>query len=308
MRSSGGRFAATPARGIAAAIGLGMLLTSCSAAEPVSSGQVGDQRAATQRSAAQEWVPGTVVPHTGELHRQEPNREPNRESRPRPGRDSGGEPRGDVVVLDPGHNGANAANLDRIEREVPNGRGARKQCNSTGTSAADGYPEHAFNFAVAQQVRRQLTDRGVHVVLTRSADDGVGPCVDERAAIGNRNHADAVVSIHADGSATDASGFHVIYSDPPLNDAQRTAAPGLARAMVAGMAATGLPKADYIASADGLDGRADLAGLNLSTVPAVLVECGNMRNPDEAAAMSTAEGHQRYAAAITRGVLRYLDR
>ncbi|MBB3663214.1 MULTISPECIES: N-acetylmuramoyl-L-alanine amidase [Prauserella salsuginis group] len=304
MRSSGGRFATASARGVVAAIGIGMLATACSAAEPASSGQVGDQRAATQRSA----VVSTERNATGEPDRAPDGQAQGRQSRAAPGRDSGREPRGDVVVLDPGHNGGNGANLDRIERQVPNGRGARKQCNSTGTSTADGYPEHAFNLAVAQQVRRQLADRGVRVVLTRSADDGVGPCVDQRAAIGNRNDADAVVSIHADGSAAEANGFHVIYSDPPLNDAQRTAAPRLARAMVAGMASTGLPKADYIASTDGLDGRADLAGLNLSTVPAVLVECGNMRNPDEAAAMSTAEGHRQYAEAITRGVLRYLDR
>ncbi|MBB3050091.1 N-acetylmuramoyl-L-alanine amidase [Prauserella isguenensis] len=281
MRSSGGTFTIALARGVAVTAGLGMLLTGCSPAEPAADGDVGDERAATQRSAS-----------AGS------------------GRDSGSDSDvGDsVVVLDPGHNGRNAANPDRIGREVPNGRGDRKQCNSTGTSTADGYGEHAFNFAVAQHVKRMLVGRGVDVVLTRPDDNGVGPCVDERAAIGNRNEADAVVSIHADGTSADASGFHVIYSAPPLNDAQQTAAPRLARDMVAGMSAAGLAKSDYIASEEGIDARDDLAGLNLSTVPAVLVECGNMRNTKEAAAMSTSEGRRRYADAITRGLLRYLDR
>lgn len=281
MRSSGGAFATAAARGIAAAAGLGLLLTGCSAGEPIAGGGIGDQRAATQRSASAD-------------------------SERSPGPDSAAED--PVVVLDPGHNGRNAANPDRIQRQVPTGRGGHKQCNSTGTSTDDDYPEHAFNFAVAQQVRQQLIDHDINVVLTRPSDDGIGPCVDERAAVGNRQGADAVVSIHADGSSPDAAGFHVVYSDPPLNDAQRTAGPALARDLVAGMSAAGLRTSDYIASDEGLDARADLAGLNLSTVPAVLVECGNMRNSEEAAAMSTAEGRHRYADAITRGLLRYLDR
>ncbi|OLT45402.1 N-acetylmuramoyl-L-alanine amidase [Saccharomonospora sp. CUA-673] len=211
-------------------------------------------------------------------------------------------------MLDPGHNGANAEHLDEIERRVPNGRGEHKQCNSTGTSTDDGYGEHAFNFAVAEQVRERLTARGVRVELTREDDEGYGPCVDERAAIGNRAGADAVVSIHADGTAPSASGFHVIYSDPPLNEAQRGPAVRLAHAMAEGMTDAGLPVADYIASDEGFDPRDDLAGLNLSTVPAVLVECGNMRNPAEARAMASPEGRAHYADAITRGITRYLDR
>ena len=36
----------------------------------------------------------------------------------------------------------------------------------------------------------------------------------------------------------------------------------------------------------GLNARADLAGLNLNDVPAVYVECGNMRNAADAALMA----------------------
>lgn len=282
VRGSGGSETAKPPRrsagrslrGGVAVVCAGVLLASCTAADPAPGESGGAASSAADR-------PKRAAP-----------------------------PRADapLVVLDPGHNGRNGANLDRIERKVPNGRGERKQCNSTGTSTDDGYGEHAFNFAVAEAVRDRLTRQGVRVQLTREDDDGVGPCVDERAAIGNRAGADAVVSIHADGTDSDASGFHVIYSDPPLNDAQRGPAVRLARAIVAGMTDAGLSTADYIASTEGFDGRDDLAGLNLSTVPAVLVECGNMRNPDEARAMSTPEGRERYAEAITRGIVDYLDR
>ena len=39
------------------------------------------------------------------------------------------------------------------------------------------------------------------------------------------------------------------------------------------------PVSNYL-GAQGLDPRGDLAGLNLSAVPAIYVECGNMRNAD----------------------------
>lgn len=211
-----------------------------------------------------------------------------------------------MVVLDPGHNGGNAAAADEIAQLVPAGRGRMKPCNTTGTASDDGYPEHAFTFDVAQRVRRLLTARGVTVVLTRSSDDGVGPCVDRRAAVGNQRHADAVVSIHADGN-TDAAaeGFHIAYSAPPLNSAQREPAMRLARALREGMRDAGFPLSSYIGSS-GLSPRDDLGGLNLSQRPAVLVECGNMRNPREAAAMSRAAGRQDYADAIAAGVAGYL--
>ncbi|MQA11464.1 MAG: N-acetylmuramoyl-L-alanine amidase [Pseudonocardiaceae bacterium] len=211
-----------------------------------------------------------------------------------------------VVVLDPGHNGGNASNPDQINAQVPAGRGRMKACNTTGTSTDGGYPEHAFTWDVARRVREWLTARGVRVVLTRQSDTGVGPCVDERAGIGNRLDAAAVVSIHADGaSSPDARGFHMAYSAPPLNTAQGEPARRLAGALRDGMRSAGFPPSDYIGS-DGLSPRDDLAGLNLSARPAALVECGNMRNPDEAAAFTSPQGRQRYAEAIASSITAYL--
>ncbi|MGZ4576103.1 MAG: N-acetylmuramoyl-L-alanine amidase, partial [Mycobacteriaceae bacterium] len=52
----------------------------------------------------------------------------------------------------------------------------------------------------------------------------------------------------------------------------------------------------------GLNPREDLAGLNLSTRPAVLVECANMRNPSDAAAVSSDSGRGGYAQGIADGI------
>ncbi len=142
--------------------------------------------------------------------------------------------------------------------------------------------------------------------MTRQDDTGVGPCVDKRAAIGNDSGAAAVVSIHADGSTNPtAHGFHVAYSSPPLNDAQGQPSMNLATTLRDAMVSGGFPTSTYIGSA-GLSPRDDLGGLNLSERPAVLVECGNMRNATEAAAFSSPDGRASYAAAIAAGILTYL--
>ena len=52
----------------------------------------------------------------------------------------------------------------------------------------------------------------------------------------------------------------------------------------------GFSVANYIAGGDGLDERADLGTLNLSDVPVVMVELGNMRDSGDAAVMTSAKG------------------
>jgi N-acetylmuramoyl-L-alanine amidase len=208
-------------------------------------------------------------------------------------------------VLDPGHNGANASHPAEVNRQVPNGRGGTKACDTTGTSTDGGYPEHTFNWDVALRVRHALTARGVRVVLTRPDNAGVGPCVNDRAAIANRAGAEAMISIHADWAAPSGHGFHVSYSDPPLNGSQGRPSAALAQTLARALRGDGFTAAGYIGS-DGLYRRSDLAGLNLAQIPAVLVECANMRNPQEAALVSTPHGRARYAAAIANGIMAWL--
>jgi N-acetylmuramoyl-L-alanine amidase len=216
-------------------------------------------------------------------------------------------PAAPVVVLDPGHNGGNGTARAQIGRLVPDGRGGTKACNTTGAATDTGYPEHAFTLDVARRAEQRLAAAGVRVVLTRSDDEGVGPCVDERGRAGEETGAAAVVSIHADGGPASGSGFHVAYSDPPLNPVQAGPALVLAEALRDALRAGGFHDATYIGR-DGLSARADLAGLNHATRPTALVECANMRNPAEAALVSSPEGRDRYAAAIAEGVLTFLGR
>lgn len=105
---------------------------------------------------------------------------------------------GVTIVLDPGHNGMNWAHLDEINTPVDIGT-ITKACNTTGAATADGFPEATFNWEVALLTRTRLESLGATVILTRPDNDGWGPCITERAAIGNRSNAAAVISIHADG-------------------------------------------------------------------------------------------------------------
>jgi N-acetylmuramoyl-L-alanine amidase len=210
-----------------------------------------------------------------------------------------------VVVLDAGHNGGNASHPADIRRPVPDGRGGTKECNTTGTSTDAGYPEHAFTFDVTARAAQELTAAGVRVVLVRTDDTGVGPCVDVRGRAAEANDAALMVSIHADGAPPHDSGFHVALPDPPLNPAQAAPSRALGDALRDAMRAGGFPDSDYLGQ-QGISLRTDLAGLNLATRPVALVECANMRNPAEAAVVSSEDGRGRYAHAIATGILAYL--
>ncbi|HEU5267123.1 MAG TPA: N-acetylmuramoyl-L-alanine amidase [Jatrophihabitans sp.] len=221
---------------------------------------------------------------------------------------AGGSP---VVVLNPGHNGGNGSHPVQINRQVPAGYGNYKACDTTGTTTNAGYSEHAFNWDVSLRVRRILQGRGVRVILTRPSDDGVGPCVDERAAIGNRRGVAAVVSIHADGAPSAGHGFHVNQdARRPDGATAATAARSieLGRDIHAALQrSSGLVPSTYIGQ-DGYYFRTDLAGLNLATNPATFLELGNMRNAGDAALQSSGAGRQRIALAIAAGILAYLNR
>ncbi|PVB23325.1 N-acetylmuramoyl-L-alanine amidase [Mycobacteroides abscessus] len=210
---------------------------------------------------------------------------------------------GRIVVLDPGHNGANDSS---INNQVPDGRGGTKSCQTSGTATDGGYPEHTFTWNTVLLIRQQLTQLGVRTAMTRGDDNKLGPCIDKRAEIENSYNPDAVVSIHADGGPAGGHGFHVNYSNPPVNAVQGEPTLRFAKTMRDSLQATGLTPATYIGTG-GLYGRSDLAGLNLAQHPKVLVELGNMKNAQDSAMMTSPEGRSKYAQAVVQGIVAYLS-
>ena len=216
-----------------------------------------------------------------------------------------------TVVLDPGHNGGNGAAPQVVDQPIDGG-GFTEPCDTSGTATDNGYPEHAFTFDVALHAQALLEAAGAHVVLTRATDSGVGPCVNQRAAIGNAARADVAVSIHADGGPPSGLGFAV---DTPvgvvssISDNRAIVGPSTQLALDerdAFQSVTGEPPSDYTGQ-NGIVFRSDLGGLNLSTVPKVLIECANMRNSQDAGLVQSAPWRVLAAQGIASGVERFLE-
>ena len=215
---------------------------------------------------------------------------------------------GKVVLVDPGHNGGNFNAPSVINRLIWNGR-ETETCDTTGTETDGGYTEALFNWHVALYLTADLRAEGATVVLTRTSNTGVGPCVTERAAIGNAAHANAAVSIHADGGPPGGRGFAILE---PVAD-------GINNTIVGPSAVLGVDlrtafekgTREPVSSYDGINGiqpRDDLAGTNLSLIPKVFIECANMRNTADAALATSSRWQARAARAIAAGLAAFLVR
>ncbi|MEU7628797.1 N-acetylmuramoyl-L-alanine amidase [Nocardia sp. NPDC049220] len=216
---------------------------------------------------------------------------------------------GKTVFLDPGHQGPNHS--EDLTRQVSDGRGGTKECQTTGMTTVNGVPEHTINWNVAQLVKVSLETLGANVLLSRQDDTGWGGCIDERARAANQSGAAIAVSIHADSAPAAYRGFHTIIPALPIPDAtvhQVQSGPGLAvtKAVRDAYLQAGFPSANYAGVVDGLQTRADIAGPALTAVPQVFLEMGNGANPEDAALLESGEGQLRHAIAITTGLVGYL--
>ena len=190
---------------------------------------------------------------------------------------------GKVVGIDPGHNGLNYTSPAFLARKVWNGR-EWEGCDTTGTRTSGGYTEARFNWNVAVYLRADLIRMGARVVMTRTGNHGLGPCVDTRSRILNRAHANVSIDIHADYGPRSGRGFTVLE---PVADGPNNKVIGSSRRFGRDVHAmmlrdTAFQVSDYYGR-DGYISRNDLAGLNLTTMPKVLIETGNMHNAADAA-------------------------
>jgi N-acetylmuramoyl-L-alanine amidase len=202
---------------------------------------------------------------------------------------------GKVVGIDPGHNGGNFSDPGFINHLVWNGR-EEEACDTTGTETDGGYTEALFNFNVASYLRAILIREGAKVVMTRRTNEGVGPCIDRRAQILDKARADVAIDIHADGGPPGGRGVAILTPVPDgPNDHVIAASKRFGRILLRRYTTvTGIPVSNYDGSG-GFAPRDNLAGLNLTTVPKVLIECVNMRNAADAARL-VKPSFQRLAA------------
>lgn len=212
---------------------------------------------------------------------------------------------GVVIALDPGHQlgNSNPAHFDELAVTHFNGN-STKNCNTSGTATNAGYPEATFNWNVARQVKDKLEALGAEVKMTRHSNSmrKWGPCVDERGRFGAKVGADLMLSIHGDGASSSGYGFYVMVPSVIKGWTDDISAKSirLGKRFVSGMAGAGAPRSTYVSGQMMIT--PTISTLNLSDVPVILVEAGNMRNASDAARMSSPAGQRQYAGWIVAGI------
>jgi N-acetylmuramoyl-L-alanine amidase len=217
--------------------------------------------------------------------------------------------KGKTVGIDPGHNGRNYAYPNYLAQQVWNGR-EWEDCDTTGTQTDTVHPytEALFNWRVANYLKADLLKDGAKVVMTRPSNNGHGPCVNKRSFIINDAHANVAVDIHADGAyCSGCRGFALLepVADGP-NDkvihSSRTFGADIKAAM---LALKKMPVSNYDGT-NGISYRGDLAGLNLTTVPKILIEVGNMKNGADVKLLTSPTFQQQVARALLNAILKFL--
>jgi N-acetylmuramoyl-L-alanine amidase len=188
----------------------------------------------------------------------------------RPPRLAGSDPlRGRVIALDPGH-------------------------PPLGATGPTGLREADANLAIALRLRTMLQSAGAQVVMTRVADTAVD--LWSRVATADTSGAEVLISIHnnalPDGiNPFTNNGTSVFYNQPrslPL-------AAEIQRSLVRRLR---LPDLGI--------GRADLAVIRPTWMPAVLCEGMFVILPEQEARLRTAEGQQSYARGVLDGLRNFL--
>lgn len=194
-----------------------------------------------------------------------------------------------VVVLDPGHGGADAGVT------VP------------------GAVEKDLTLELARLLAVEIERRvGARVLLTRDGDRELDPAA--RAEIANRARADLVLSLHFDGVPQTRARGATAYC-PPVADAPGGAAPGSIamapwRDVAARWAGASRSLADAVAAALAARGagparvreRLPVALLGVNA-PGLSLECATLTSSDDLARVTSPTGLRALAAAITDGVL-----
>lgn len=175
-----------------------------------------------------------------------------------------------AVVIDPGHGG-----------------------KDPGCISYFGDHEKGINLSIARKVVSRLKARGITVVMTRDSDVFVE--LDKRVNIANRVRPNLFVSIHCDSHGDRMHQGFTIYIAPTASDASRRAGRLLESALSrSGISSKGVRTNDFRVLVN-------------TTCPAVLVECGFLSNPSEAALLLDPNHQNRLADAIADAVTQALN-
>lgn len=155
--------------------------------------------------------------------------------------------------------------------------------------------------AIAQKVAEHLRRCGAEVKLSRAGD--VTKSLQARTDEANAWGAGAYVSIHCNAAASpDASGWEVWHT---IHEAQ-SKGDELAEAIAAQLRRLPLvARGTKSRESQANPGRDYYHVIRETRMPAVIVECGFVSNPKDAAYLKSADGQAAIAEAIARGVVEW---
>lgn len=187
-----------------------------------------------------------------------------------------------VVVLDAGHGGSDPGKIginEVLEKDV--------------------------NLAIVLKIREMLEQEGIGCVLTRVDDERVdengkelskAADMKERVRIMNEVHPELVVSVHQNSyTSSEIKGAQVFYYESSTESEK-----------IAKIIQEELCKVDS-SNTRKIKGNSTYYLLKRTEVPAVIVECGFLSNPEEAEKLATEEYQKKMAEAIVKGIKSYLE-
>jgi N-acetylmuramoyl-L-alanine amidase len=177
---------------------------------------------------------------------------------------------GEMIVVDPGHGGSDPG------------------------ASGNGVIEKEVNLDVSKRVKGKLDSNGAYAVMTRETD--TYPTLSERAALANKQGADAFISIHANAypNNTDVQGTETFYDDTYAGALSKELATYINRELV-----------DKLDTKDRGVKNVGFKVIREATMPSVLVELAFLTNEEDAAKLRSNYYREQAAVAITNGVLTF---
>jgi len=178
------------------------------------------------------------------------------------------------------------------------------------TGIKTGVLEKDLNLAIAMKVKEKFENTTVNVIMTREGDSGIYPKEDdtirnkkrkdlkERVRIANESGANCMVSIHMNYFTIERySGPQIFYS------VNHPSGKILAECIMDSIK-------EIIGPHCTRETKPVKEGILLLTetkIPAVIVECGFLSNPEEERLLQDEEYQNKMAEAITKGILKFLE-
>lgn len=205
-----------------------------------------------------------------------------------------------IICIDPGH-----GKTSRKEKEAIYPGASEKKATNVSGAAGKILTEEELNLQIGLKLKKRLEEMDATVVITRTEHECDLSNI-ERAEFANKNNADIVVRLHADGSesASVAGASMLLPSAKRISDGYLTD-DIVQKSRRAGELILKAVCQNTGAKNRGTVERPDMTGFNWSAVPVTLLEMGFISNPEEESKMATDEYQEKIVSGIISGLEEY---